>query len=200
VSRGLSRAELVRRGAVGGVGAVLASSAGLVGATPAGAAIPDGDVAYLRLLLALELLVADFGDQALSSGKLGSRSTALLKHVRGDDLAHATGLSVLLTGAGQAPATADDIDFAYPKLSYASQSAIVTLGSSLSRLALGAYLGALEKLETAQVRGPIAQIAANEAQHVGAFAQLQGRPVVGKPFAASLSIDVVSAELDRYES
>jgi hypothetical protein len=76
----------------------------------------------------------------------------------------------------------------------------VKLGWSLSRLALGGYLGAVEKLETSELRGPIAQIAANEAQHLGAFAQLQGRPLVGKPFAASLSIDTVSAQLDRYES
>jgi hypothetical protein len=196
----VSREAFVRRGAIGGVGVVLGSSLGLVGAPTATAAVSDCDLAYLRVLLALELLMADFEAQALASGKLGPRSTALMKRVRGDDLAHGAGLGVLLTGAGQTPTTADDIDFSYPKQSFSSQGAIVKLGSSLSRLALGAYLGAVEKLETSQLRGPLAQIAANEAQHLSAFAQLQGRPLVGKAFAASLPIDVVSAELDKFES
>jgi hypothetical protein len=180
---------------------VVASGSGLAALTPsAGAAVPEGDLAYLRVLLALELLAVDFGSRALGSVELGGRSSALLKHVRRDDFAHAAGLSVLLTGAGQTATTADDIDFSYPKQSYASQGAILKLGWSLSRLSLGAYLGAVENLETSHFRGPIGQIAANEAQHTGAFAQLLGRPVVGAAFAAALPIDDVSAALDRYES
>jgi hypothetical protein len=199
-SHGLSRGALVRRGALGGAGVLRGSSVGLVRAPAAAAAIPDGDLAYLRVLLALELLLADFEGQALSSGKLGRRRTALMQQLRRDDLAHATGLSVLLSGGGQTPTTAGDIDFSYPRQSFSSQGAIAKLGWSLSRLALGGYLGAVEKLETSQLRRPIAQIAENEAQHLSAFTQLQGRSIVGKPFAASLSIDAVSAELDRYES
>ena len=199
-AHGLSRGALVRRAALGSAGALLGSSVGLVDAPTAAAAIPDGDLAYLRVLLALELLMADFEAQALAIGKLRPHSAALMKRVRGDDLAHGAGLSVLLPGAGQTPTTADDIDFSYAKHSFSSQGAIVKLGSSLSRLALGAYLGAVEKLETSQLRGPLAQIAANEAQHLSAFAQLQGRPLVGKAFAASLPIEVVSTELDKYES
>jgi hypothetical protein len=200
VSDGLSRAELVRWGARGGA-VVVASGTGFVALVPTAAATaPDGDLAYLRVLLAVELLSVDFGTQALASGKLGRRAAALLKQVRGDDHAHSTGLGVMLTAAGQTPTTPDDIDFSYPTQSYASQGAIVKLGSSLARLSLGAYLGAVEKLETSQLRGPLAQIAANEAQHVSAFAQLLGRPVVGKAFAAALPIDDVSAALGRYES
>jgi hypothetical protein len=180
---------------------VVASGTGFVALVPtADAAVPDGDLAYLRVLLAVELLQADFASQALASGRLGARSSALLKQIRADHVAHSTALGVLLTGAGQTPTTPDDIDFSYPKQSFASPRAIVKLGSSLAQLSLGAYVGAVEKLETPQLRGPIAQIAANEAQHVGAFAHLLGRPVVGKAFAAALPINDVSAALDRYES
>ena len=182
-SHGLSRGALVRRGALGSAGVLLGSAVGLVYAPTAAAATPDGDLAYLRVLLALELLLVDYEGQALSSGKLGRRSTALM-----------------LTGAGRAPTTADDIDFSYPRQSFASQGSIVRLGRSLSQLALSGYLGAVENVETSELRGPIAQIAANEAQHLGAFAQLLGRPIVGRPFAASLPIGSVSAQLDRYES
>jgi hypothetical protein len=179
---------------------LLGSSVRLVDPPAATAAIPDGDLAYLRVLLALELLLADYEAQALASGKLRRRSTALMRQLRQDDLAHVAGLSALLAGGGQTPTTGDDIDFSYPRQSFATQGSIVKLGSSLSRLALGAYLGAVEKLETAELRGPLAQIAPNEAQHLSALAQLQGRPLVGKAFAAALPIDVVSAALDRYES
>jgi hypothetical protein len=105
-----------------------------------------------------------------------------------------------MNATGQPPAAADDIDFSYPKQSYASERSILKLGWTLSMLSLGAYVGAVEHLETPELRGPIGQIAANEAQHVSAFAHLLGRPVVGKAFATALPIDSVSAVLDRYES
>jgi hypothetical protein len=188
----LTRTELLRGGAF-----LIAA-----GALPskADAAVPDGDVTYLRLLVAAELLAADFDTQALTSGKLTRPASAVLKQIRADDAAHYSGLSSLMNATGQPPAAADDIDFSYPKQSYASERSILKLGWTLSTLSLGAYLGAVEHLETPELRGPIGQIAANEAQHVSAFAHLLGRPVVGKAFASALAIDSVSAELDRYES
>lgn len=75
----------------------------------------------------------------------------------------------------------------------------MSLGRTLSTLSLGAYLGAIENVQTPAIRRPLGQIAANEAQHVSAFAQLLGGPAVGKPFAAALPIDDVSVVLDRYE-
>jgi rubrerythrin len=64
----------------------------------------------------------------------------------------------------------------------------------------GAYLGAAENLETPELRLPIGQIAANEAQHVGALEALEGRSVIGKPFAPALQMGAVSDALDEYES
>ena len=65
---------------------------------------------------------------------------------------------------------------------------------------LGAYVGALENVQTPQLRLPIGQIAANEAQHQGALAALRGKPVIGKAFAPALQIGAVTAALDDYES
>ncbi len=178
-----------------------ASGAGLAALSPAAAAAPpDGDLAYLRLLVAAELLALDFEGQARASGKAAGRTAALLKQIRADDTAHYAGLGAMLNGAGQPPTTAGDIDFTYPKGSFASQGSILKLGWTLSTLSLGAYLGAVQSVQTSELRGPIGQIAANEAQHVSAFAQLLGRPVVGSAFAGALSIDGVSETLDRYES
>jgi Ferritin-like domain len=200
VSSSFSRADLLRRGA-GGAVVLAAAGSGLGALAPAAAAaLPDGDLAYVRLAIGVELLLADFEANALAAGKLSAEPTAQLKRIAADDQAHYTGLAQVLGRTGQTPATAADIDFAYPKGSYDSQASIVELGSTIATLALGAYLGAVENVQTASLRLPLGQIAANEAQHVSAFAVLLGRPLVGHAFAPALQIADVSNALSVYES
>src|SRR6266480_4293332 len=82
----LSRARLLRRSAVGGGALVLSGPtiAALAGRADA-AAVPDGDLAYLRLLIGAELLALDFQAQATASGKLGPSSAALVRKMAADD-------------------------------------------------------------------------------------------------------------------
>ena len=197
----LSRTELLRRGAGGGA-ALVASGTGLAAlAAPATAdAVPDGDLAYLRLLVAAELLKADFASSALRTGKLSGSTARLLRRMRSDDGAHYKRLAALMTDAGQQAATAADIDFSYPSGTFKSTSSIARRGFRIATVALGAYLGAIENVQTSSLRLPLAQIAANEAQQVAALAPLAGRPSVGAAFAPALPIAVVSAALDGYES
>jgi hypothetical protein len=193
----LPRKELLRRGALL---AFATAGAGTLAAPAAAAGVPDSDLAYLRLLVATELLKADFEARALASGKLEAPGAALVRRMRADDRVHYKGLASLLNGAGHPPATAGDIDFHYPRGSFASQRPIGKLAWKLTSLGLGAYLGAVESVETAQLRLPLGQIAANEAQQLSALAALLGRPTIGSAFATSLRIDAVSAGLDAYES
>jgi hypothetical protein len=190
----MSRSQLLRWGAAGG-GALV-----LWGPTRALAAPPDGDLAYLRLLIGAELLAADFQARARASGKLGRASAAALRKMAADEKAHYAGLAQLLTAAGQAPLSADDVDFTYPKGSFASEASILKLAAQIEALVLGAYLGAVENVQTPELRLPLGQIAANEAQHVGALAVLAGRSAIGRAFAPSLSIDAASSALDAFES
>jgi demethoxyubiquinone hydroxylase (CLK1/Coq7/Cat5 family) len=190
----------LRRGAIGG-GVVLSGS--LVGALAgrADAATPsDNDLAYLRVLVAAELLAADLQRKALVSGKLSRQAKAVIRKMAADEKVHYARLAQLATAAGQPPATAADIDFSYPRGTFASQSSVLRLAAEIERLVLGAYLGAIENVEAAELRLPIGQIAANEAQHAGAVAALRGRTVIGRAFAPALQIDAVSAALDRFES
>ena len=197
----LTRAGLLRRGAVGGGAALLSGSTLGALAAPAGAAtVSDSDLAYLRLLLAAELLAADFQTQALASKKLRRRPAAAVRKMVADEKVHYRVLAQLVTAAGQIPAGAGDIDFAYSKGSFDTESAILRLAARIEALMLGAYLGAVENVQAADFRLPIGQIAANEAQHVGAVAGLSGRSVIGRALPASLRIDAASAALDRYES
>ena len=204
MATGMSRAGFVRRGVVGG-GALLVSASGLSAlgfADVASAATPsDADLAYLRLLIAAELLAFDFQTRALTSGKLRRNgSHALFRQIRADEKAHYTHLAGLLTAAGQTPATSGDIDFSYPRGSFRGQASIVRLAGRLEHLMVGAYVGAIENVETPELRLPIGQIAANEAQHQSALAGLGGRPVVEKAFAPALGMGAVSDALDEFES
>jgi rubrerythrin len=203
VGTGMNRAGFLRRGAVGG-GALLVSGAGLGTLGLPGVASADtpsdGDLAYLRLLIAAELLAIDFQGKALRSRKLKHAAHSLFARILSDEQKHYTQLAALLTDAGGTPATADDIDFSYPKGTFRTQASITRLAGRLEHLMVGAYLGAVESVETPALRLPMGQIAANEAQHQGALAALQGQPVVGKPFAPALQIGAVSDALDAFES
>jgi rubrerythrin len=175
----------------------------LFGGLPARAfatAPSDNDVAYLRLLLAAELLAADFHARALASRKLTRRTHTVVHKIAADEKAHYARLAQLVTAAGQTPATAGDIDFTYPKGSFMSQAAVLRMGVQIETLVLGAYLGAVENVEAAEFRLPIGQIAANEAQHTGALAALRGGSAIGRAFAPTLQIDEASAALGRFES
>lgn len=194
---GIDRGSLLRRGvALLGSGSPLGALA-----LPARAAtMPDSDLAYLRLLLAVELLKIDYGVRAATADKLRPATQDFLERVVLDDKRHYVRLATLLAGAGQTPATGGDVDFSYPLGTFATQASVAKLGRRLSTLATGAYLGALENVQTPDVRRQLAQSAANEAQQAGAFGQLLGGRVVGGAFAQSLQIDAVSAALDEYES
>src|SRR5215471_2353711 len=181
---------------------VLASGSVLAGLARAASAAtpPDSDLAYLRLLIAAELLEADFQSRGLASGKLSKSGSALLRRMAAHEKAHYAGLANLITAAGQTPTTADDIDFSYPKGTFASATSMLKQAEKLEQLALGAYLGAVENVQTPQLRLPLGQIAAREAQHCGALAALGGRSAIESAFAPSLQIDAVSDALDAYES
>jgi hypothetical protein len=163
----------------------------VAGALPgvARAAAPaDADLAYLRLLVGVELLTLDFAARHLAAARA-------LKQIHAHDTAHYRGLASLLAAAGQQAATPADVDFAYP-----ASVRPLELGRRLKALALGAYLGAVEAVQSPRLRLPIGQIAAAEAQHAGVLAQLAGKDPIGRAFAEALPIERVSAALDEYES
>lgn len=186
---------------MGGGAFVLSASAAAALAMPARAeTLPDADLAYLRVLIGAELLEADFAAKAAASGKLRRASAAVVHKTVADEKAHYGRLAAAMTAAGQVPATAADIDFAYPKGAFVGQASILKVAAELASLTLGTYLGAVENVQTPDLRLPIAQIAANEAQHLGALASLAGRSAIGPPFAPSLQIDAATVALDAFES
>lgn len=196
-----SRAGFLRQGAIGG-GALLASAAGFGALAPAALADapPDGDLAYLRLLIAAELLALDFYGQALETGDLRRPYPALARQIRAAEHEHYTLLAALLTAAGQTPATAGDIDFAYPAGTFASRRSLLGFANELESVLVGAYVDALEHVQMPGYRETMARILVSETQHHGALAALAGKPVIEKRLPSPLRMPALSDFLDNYES
>jgi rubrerythrin len=184
-----------------GGGALIASASGFGALAPAAFAdgAPDGDLAYLRLLIASELLAVDFYGQATGVGPLRRPATVVAHRIRADEAEHYKALAALMVAAGQTPATAGDIDFSYPAGTFATRHAILGFAKEFERMLAGAYIDALEHVQTPEYRQVMARILASEAQHHGAIAALWGEPVIGKP-ASRVRMSAMSNFLDRYES
>jgi Ferritin-like domain len=197
--RTLSRRGLVRLGAAGGAALLVPSSRALA-ASSADEPRPDADLANFRLLIGAELLAIDFRARALAAGKLRGCAVATYRRSLADDRVHYATLAKLVRGAGEAPATAADVDFRYPRGSFGTARTISTLGWRIETLLLGAYLGAVETMQTPALRLAVGQIAANEAQHLSALAPFAGKPTIGRPFPSALAADAVSTALDVFES
>jgi hypothetical protein len=194
----LSRAQFVSRAAA--VGAVaLAGAAGLGSlAAPAKAAVPDNDLAYLRLLVGCELLGADFYAKAQEAKPYDAPGMRLLERAAFNEGEHYASLAATLTGAGQTPETADDVDVSYPKGTFTSVAGVTKAAVDLETIFLGAYLGAIGGLETPALAQPLARMAASQAEHLAVFTQLLGRRSFELSFPAALTIDEASDALAAY--
>jgi Ferritin-like domain len=197
----LSRGQLVARGFKGGAALLAAGSAsGLLAGTASADAIPDEDLAYARLLVAAELLSADFYARAVASNRFEGKAQTSLRRARFNEREHYKSVAGILSGAGQTPAVAADFDFSYPKGSFASRTSIAKLGLTLENTFLGAYLGAVGALQTDVLRQPMARIAASEAEHVSVLTHLAGRMPFELSFPEVLTIEEASNALDAYTS
>ena len=150
--------------------------------------------------MAVELLAIDFYENAIASKRFTGPALANLRHARADEGKHYDSVAAILTDAGQTPATAADIDFSYPRRSFASRRAIARLGSRLESLFLGAYLGAVEGFDADDYRQLAARAAASEAQHLSVLSAAAGGSRFGAALPRPLTIDRVSDALDVYTS
>ena len=198
------RGSADQQGALLGRGA--RSGVGLLGAGPfrqplrdaSADPLPQGDLAYARLLIGAELLAADFYTQAIAASITGPKVTKYLRRAYANEQDHYKSVAGILTGAGQVPAVANDIVFSYPRRTFSTEGRIVAFAEQLENVVLGAYLGALGGMQTGALRVGIAQIAACEAQHVGYFAAVKGGSAFSLAFPPALTIDQASNALDAF--
>lgn len=162
--------------------------------------LPNGDLAYARLLVTAELLAADFYGQALAASNAGAVLRHYLARARFNEQEHYHSVAGILSGAGAAPATAADIDFTYPKNTFSSPASIVKMAVELENVMLGAYLGALGAIQTNAFRSGLGEIAASEAQHVSYFSHAAGGKAFNLSFPPALTIDQASNALEAFTS
>ena len=202
-------AEFTRAAALRGGAALLLTGAGLaVLAPPAAAtppdstlgALPAGDLAYVRLLIALELLSIDFYGHALASGHLSRAEARHARLAHANERDHYAFLARVLSASSGVPLTAADLDFTYPQGAFASASSLLDLAIALETLSLSTHLGGAGGVTTPALSGALAQIAANEAQHRAAFAPAAKATLFGDAFPEPFTIEEASNALDAYTS
>jgi hypothetical protein len=199
VTRQFSRTELLSRGTKTGAALFVAgSSYGVLAGVARAEGLSDNDLAYLRLLIACELLGVDFYTNAIAAQPFASEGAKQLKLALFNETEHYTSLAAIMTGAGQTPATGADIDFTYPKAAFTSAGSITKLAIDLETLFLGACLGAVDAVQSSALKLPIARMAANQAQHLSVFSELLGRSGFGLSFPSQLTIDAATDALAIY--
>jgi rubrerythrin len=199
VSAPLTRGQLLSRSAKRGAALLVAGSAvGALVDVAAAAPLPTTDLAYARLLVGAELLASDFYTQALAAANTGPTVTKYLKLAYANEQEHYQSVAGIVSGAGQTPAVAGDIDFSYPDGTFDSQGSIIKFAQQLETTILGAYLGAIGGIQTDELKTGIARIAACEAQHASYFATVMGGKAFNLSFPSDLAIDQASNALDAY--
>jgi hypothetical protein len=198
MSPSMTRAQLFSRTAKGGAALLVAGSAlGQFVGTAAADPLPDADLAYARLLVATELLGADFYARATASHKAGPRLLKRLKLAHANELQHYQSMGAVLTGAGFTPAGDGDIDFSYPRGAFRSEGSVAKVALELETVMLGAYLGAVDGMQTSALKPAVARIAASEAQHVAYLSTIKGLSSF-QAFPNPMTIQQVSNALDAY--
>jgi hypothetical protein len=195
----ISRGQLLSRGAKGGAvllvgGSALGRFAGTATADP----IPTSDLAYARVLVGFELLAATFYTQAIAAANTRRTMTSYLKRAAANEQEHYQSVAAIISGAGQIPAVSGDIDFRFPRGTFASQKSIVKLARELEGLMLATYLGAIGGIQTDSLKARLAQIAACEAQHASYFTTALGGRTFNLSFPPALAIDQASNALDAF--
>jgi hypothetical protein len=160
--------------------------------------LADSDLANARLLVAVELLLADFYERALRTKQFGAQAGDALLRGQMNEQEHLAAVSGIVSGAGQTPAGRGDIDFSYPAGAFASRGAIARLGETLEHLSLAAYLGAVDSMRSAALKQPLARIAACEAQHLSVFRREATGHALAQSFPDVMTIDEASNALDAY--
>ena len=198
MSVSITRGQLLSRSARGGAALIVAGSAlGHFVDTARAEPLADLDLAYARLLVATELLASDFYTKALDAKKGGRKVQKYLKRAYANEQEHYQSVAAILSGAGQTPATTVDIDYAYPAGTFKNEGSIVKLGLELETIMLGAYLGALDGMQSGPLKAGIGRIAASEAVHAGYLSLLKGRNAF-LSFPPALTIQQASDAMDRF--
>ena len=155
MSASITRGQLLSRSAKGGAALLVAGSAlGPFAGVAAAAPLPTGDLAYVRLLVGVELLASDFYTQAIAAAN-ASPDDHVVPEARVPERAGALPVGLPGSSAGRArrPPLPGTSTSATRRAHSTRQGSILKLAKQLEDLSLGAYLGALAALQTPRDHG-----------------------------------------------
>lgn len=204
----LTRSRFLGASARGGAALVVGgTAAGVLAqaaqASPPAAAIGSvsaSDLAYVRLLVGLELLMVDFYTEAIASKHLQGAVRADAKLALVNEGEHYPYLAAVVASGGGVALTAADINFTYPTGAFFTAASVTKLAITLEQIAVGTYLGVAGNIANPTVAAAIAQITANEAQHLAAFSLRSGHAAYRQAFPDPLPIEEASNALATYTS
>jgi len=196
----LSRAQFLARGVGGGValmagGTLLATAAPALAGTSDGTGPPEEDLAVVRLAASAELLAEEFYTRAIASRKIAKEDRGYLAAALANERDHYAALAKVL---GDAAPIADDFQFVFPAGAFGSEAAIAKLGVALETAFVGAYVGAVTGLQTLELQGVAAQIAASEAMHLSVLSDIHSHSPVGPAFPVALTVEQASDALTPF--
>jgi rubrerythrin len=189
-----SRGEFLTAGCAGGLALVAGGSLLAAAAGPAlGQA--TGDVAIAKLAATAELLAIDVYGRAIRTGFFTGDVLGYLQGARQNEQDHYDALAEVL--GAEAP---KGVRFRYPMGTFASAKSIAATGVALETAFVGAYLGAVDALESNDLKAVAGQIGANEAQHLTTFKRLDaGNRLVPNPsFPKSLTAKQATAAVTPF--
>ena len=191
----MNRRHLIRSAA--GVGLAITGLAKPPSGLAALAATAD-DLAYANFGLATEFLLLNFHAKTAAANVI--RGSAAREFARGTLNAsqHADALSMLLAGAGQTAAVAEDFEFVWPNRSFANQNSVSATGLIVARPLLGVYMSAAAASSIPSYRTLFASMATNVAQQVSALSLLSGGRAVGISFPPAIDVETASDAIEAY--
>jgi Ferritin-like domain len=196
----LSRTQFLSRTAKGGIAFTVSGGALGAGASPAVAAVGQGDVPVVMLAVAAELLGAELYTQLLAAKLFTAHEQRAFERARFNEGEHYAALAKTLADAGQTPAQAGDFDFTFPRGTFSTRNKAARLGMELETIFLGVYLGGVPSLLDSVTRSVFARIAANQAEHLSLFTRIGLDKPIGPSFPLGLSLEEASVALDPFVS
>jgi Ferritin-like domain len=173
---GVTRLDLLRRGAIGG-GALVATGAlfGPVGTALAAGKVPASDVAILNYALTLEYLEAAFYNEGVAKAGLSGSNMVFAKTVAKHENAHVAFLKKALgAGAVKKPA------FKFGKATTDEDTFLAT-AMALEDTGVAAYAGQGPLIKTKSITAAALSIHSVEARHAAWIRTILGKGGMGLP-------------------
>jgi rubrerythrin len=161
---------------------------------PAAADVASGDLDILNFALRLELFEQAFYTRVLQANEadkyLHGRFAEVLPTIRDNEAAHAQAITTLITQMGGTPVAAPTTNF--PADVLISPVAFARFAYTIEEIGVGAYLGAVGKIKSRDVRRAAASIYGSETRHAAVLRHLGGFQFSPRYYEGPLTVEEVN--------